>query len=226
MPQVEFKDSRTQSLRAYEDLRDLILKGDLGAGTDHLETELALRLGMSRTPVREAVLMLEAQGLLEVRPRKGVRIISLSATDMGEIYEVLTELESLAAWKAAQIGYDSSALSELSVALAAMESALQEEDREAWAEADDRFHAELVRLGGNARVRAIVGMMADQVRRARRLTLHMRPLPLKSNEDHRRVLEAIRVGDAETARRVHHDHRQHAKSELTALLARHRLHQI
>jgi DNA-binding GntR family transcriptional regulator len=226
MTQSDTKDGRTQSLRAFENLRDLILSGDLGAGTDHLETELALRLGMSRTPVREAVLMLEAQGLLEVRPRKGVRIISLSAIDMGEIYEVLTELESLAAWKAAKMGYTASALSELSDALTGMEKALQDEDREAWAEADDRFHAELVRLGGNARVRAIVGMMADQVRRARRLTLYMRPLPLKSNDDHRRVLEAIRIGDAETARRVHHDHREHAKTELTALLARHRLHQI
>lgn len=226
MTQTDAKEGRTQSLRAFEVLRDLILRGDLGAGTDHLESELAERLGMSRTPVREAVLMLEAQGLLEVRPRKGVRIISLSAADMGEIYEVLTELESLAAWKAATLAYDDQALSDLSHALTAMEEALQAEDREAWAEADDRFHAELVRLGGNARLRALVGMMADQVRRARRLTLYMRPLPLKSNEDHRKVLEAIRRGDAETARNIHHEHREHAKQELTALLARHRLHQV
>ena len=56
---------------------------------------------MSRTPVREATLMLEAQGLLEVRPRKGVRIPPISPEDMAEIYEVITELESLAAEKAA-----------------------------------------------------------------------------------------------------------------------------
>lgn len=226
MAEMETKDGRSQSLRALENLKELILTGALGAGTDHLETELAARLGMSRTPVREAVLMLEAQGLLEVRPRKGVRIISLSAVDMGEVYEVLTELESLAASKAAQFGYSETDLAELADALSRMDQALKNENREAWAEADDRFHAELVRLGGNARVRAIVGMMADQVRRARRLTLYMRPLPLKSNDDHRRVFEAIRAGDAQTARRVHHDHRMHAKSELTTLLARHRLYQI
>lgn len=57
---------------------------------------------MSRTPVREATLLLEAQGLLEVRPRKGVRILSLYADDMHEIYQVLTELESLAAFLAAE----------------------------------------------------------------------------------------------------------------------------
>jgi DNA-binding GntR family transcriptional regulator len=84
--------SQPNSSIAVTQLRDLIFSGKLGAGTDHLESELAQALGMSRTPVREAVLMLEAQGLLEVRPRKGVRIKPVSPSDMAEIYDVLTEL--------------------------------------------------------------------------------------------------------------------------------------
>ena len=58
------------------------------------ESELADLLDMSRTPVREAVLTLESQGLLELRPRKGVRILPLSPEDMSDVYDVLTELES------------------------------------------------------------------------------------------------------------------------------------
>jgi len=61
--------SNTQ--RAVEELRALIFSGELGAGTDHLESELADLLGMSRTPIREAALILEAQGLVEMRTRKG-----------------------------------------------------------------------------------------------------------------------------------------------------------
>ncbi len=226
MTDTDAKAGRTQSLRAYDALRAMIMRGDLGAGTDHLETELAARLGMSRTPLREAVLMLEAQGLLEVRPRKGVRILALSSADMRDIYDVLTELESLAAERAAQSGYSSADLHLLAQAIADMETALTAGDRDAWAEADDRFHVELVRLGGNSRVMMIVAMMVDQVRRARRLTLFMRPLPLKSNEDHRRVLVAIRDGQPDAARAIHRNHRVDAGRLLVELLDRHRLKQV
>lgn len=204
----------------------MILRGDLGAGTDHLETELAERMAMSRTPVREAVLMLEAQGLLEVRPRKGVRILALSSADMREIYQVLTELESLAAEQAALHGYADADLATLARAIEEMEAALGAGDLEAWAEADDRFHVELVRLGRNSRVISLVAMMADQVRRARRLTLFMRPPPVRSNEDHRRVLEAIRDGDAVAARATHRAHRIEAGRLLVDLLDRHRLQRV
>ncbi|WP_461426515.1 GntR family transcriptional regulator [Gymnodinialimonas sp.] len=205
------------------ELRERIFSGDLAAGTDHLESELASLLNMSRTPVREAVLTLESQGLLELRPRKGVRISPLSPDDMAEIYDVLTELESLAAERAAAAGYGEAELAQLAQAINDMDIALASSDLESWAKADDRFHEELVRLGGNSRVNLIVHMMSDQVRRARTTTLFMRPLPTKSNEDHRKVYKAIKQGDVETARNTHREHRRHAKKILVDLLQRHRL---
>ncbi|MEL7133859.1 MAG: winged helix-turn-helix domain-containing protein, partial [Pseudomonadota bacterium] len=60
--------------RAVSALRRMIFSGELPPGSDHLETELADTLGMSRTPVREAALILQAQGLVELRPRRGIRI--------------------------------------------------------------------------------------------------------------------------------------------------------
>ena len=216
--------SNTQ--RAVNELRRLIFTGELPAGSDHLESELADRLGMSRTPVREAALTLESQGLLELRARKGVRILSVSPEDMREIYDVLTELESLAAELAAEKNYASVDLVGLEVAITDMEAALSTNDLEAWADADDRFHSELVRLGGNSRITTIVSMLNDQVRRARTTTLYMRPLPSRSNEDHRGVFEAIRRGDAAAARRIHRAHRQQAKQMLIELLERHRLRKL
>ena len=216
--------SNTQ--RAVNELRRLIFTGELPAGSDHLESELADRLGMSRTPVREAALTLESQGLLELRARKGVRILSVSPEDMREIYDVLTELESLAAEQAAEKNYASVDLAGLEDAITDMEAALSINDLEAWADADDRFHSELVRLGGNSRITTIVSMLNDQVRRARTTTLYMRPLPSRSNEDHRGVFEAIRRGDAAAARRIHRAHRQQAKQMLIELLERHRLRKL
>lgn len=208
--------------RAVHELRNLIFSGELGAGTDHLEGELATRLGMSRTPVREAALLLEAQGLVEMRPRKGLRVLTLSPSDMRDIYDVLTELESMSARSAAQMRYTDNDLATLTQAINNMDAALSCEDREAWAEADEKFHTELVRLGKNSRVQAIAAMMIDQVRRARAMTLQVRPLPQKSNEDHRAVLEAIKAGDAQGAYRVHYAHRTHAKELLLSILERFR----
>ena len=218
--------TKPNTLVALDILRDEIFSGALAAGSHHLETELAERLGMSRTPVREAALVLEGQGLLEVRPRKGVRILPVSPNDMAEIYDILTELESLAASDAAALGLPDAALAPLERAIDRMDVALEADDRISWAAADDVFHVELVRLGGNSRVISVVGMMADQVRRARLVTLFMRPAPSKSNQDHRRVLQAIRDGNSDEARRIHRAHRQSARDLLIGLLKQHHLKQL
>lgn len=222
----QIRKTSSSTMTAVSELRALIFAGKLGAGTDHLESELAESLGMSRTPVREALLVLEGQGLVDVRPRKGVRIKPLSPVDMAEIYDVLTELESLAAENAAKLNYTMNELGVLSNAINSMESALHDDDREAWAEADAAFHSELVRLGGNSRIEMIVGMMSDQVKRARLVTLHMRPSPTRSNADHRNVLNAIRTGDAASARRIHHAHRTTAKDVLIKLIETHHLNSL
>lgn len=216
--------SNTQ--RAIAELRRMIFSGELSAGSDHLESELATQLGMSRTPVREAALTLETQGLLELRPRKGVRILPVSPDDMREIYDVLTELESLAARRAAERQPREADLEPLAQSITDMEAALDQDDLEAWAEADGRFHAALVDLGGNSRVKFVVSMLSDQVRRARAVTLYMRPKPDQSNADHRAVYEAIKAGDADRAAAVHYSHRQTAMATIVEILERHRLNNV
>lgn len=216
-------DSRSNTQVAVDEMRRMIFRGDLGPGSDHLEGELAEKLGMSRTPIREAALTLEAQGLVSVRPRKGVRVLAVSPQDMRDVYDVLTELESLAAENAARQGYSRQDLRLLAEAINDMDDALIHDDRPAWAEADDTFHRELMRLGQNKRAENIAAMMEDQVRRAKQITLHMRPLPSRSNQDHRDVLGAIAAQDPASARRIHRKHREEAREMLLGLLAKHQL---
>ncbi|MGI9400008.1 MAG: GntR family transcriptional regulator [Rhizobiaceae bacterium] len=223
---VQELKGKSQSLRAVDDIRSLIFSGELPAGSDHLETELAERLGMSRTPVREATLVLEAQGLLEVRPRRGIRVSALSVNDMREIYEVLTELESLAAFQAAEAQYSREKLSGLAESIKKMEASLKNNDRERWAQADEDFHEELVRLGGNSRIISIVTNFNDQVRRAKSITLYLRPMPTKSNKDHRALYDAIAKADGETARKLHWRHRTETKELLTELLEKNGLRRV
>ena len=220
---ADLMSPQSSSQRAIHELRELIFSGELAAGSDHLESELAERLNMSRTPVREAALTLEGQGLLELRPRKGLRILPVSPQDMREIYDVLTELEGLAAQRAAEQGYSSVQLIDIKQAMADMEAAVDDNNLEDWARADDQFHRELVRLSGNNRLVHLVGMMSDQVRRARAMTLFIRPIPTQSNEDHRGVVDAIERGDGAEAGRLHRGHREQAKKMIVELLEKHRL---
>lgn len=209
---------KPNTFQAVDTLKDMILSNKLQAGTNHLEAELATLLGMSRTPVREATLILEAQGLVSVMPRHGVRILSISPKDMTEIYQILTELECLSAELAASKNHPIEEFEDAENAIHDMENALSHEDLEAWAVADDKFHSELVRLGGNQRVINIFDMYTDQVKRARMLTLKLRPIPTKSNEDHRKVLEAIKSGQGDVAVKVHKEHRVQAGQMLVDLL--------
>ena len=215
--------SVTATTKATNALRNLIFTGDLPPGSDHLEAELAERLGISRTPVREALTRLEAQGLVRIRPRRGARIVGLSPYDMNDIYEVLTVLESAAAEKAAERRLGDTDLAPLLDAIEAMDTALEENDLDAWAQADDDFHTALVNASGNKRLIEATALYTDQVRRARMVTLRLRPIPHRSNEDHRAVLAAIRAGDAEAAHAIHHGHRERARALLTDLLEAHQL---
>lgn len=214
------KNAKQQSAtqQAVDEIKQLIFTGELVADSNHLESELATRLGMSRTPVREATLMLEAHGLLDVQPRKGVRIKAISIRDMSEIYEILTELECVAAKRAALAGLNKADLDTLHSSISDMDDALAKEDREAWAKSDEAFHTELVRLGGNRHIEDVVRNYNDQVRRARTITLHMRPMPIKSNRDHSKLYKAILKGDAELATKLHREHRQNASELLISLL--------
>ena len=209
--------------RAYRELKRRILNNELLPGTQALETELAASLGLSRTPVREAIIRLAEDGLVEVRPRHGMRILPISAKDMADIYVILTELESTAARMVAAKGVGRDEIAALEAAVRDMDRALRADDLEAWAAADERFHKLLVEYCGNRRIAAIVNMFWDQSHRARMATLRVRPKPVDSNKDHAAVVAAIKRGDAEAAGRIHRQHRVRATEMLAELIERLRL---
>lgn len=221
-------DIRTgsQALRVAETLKRMIMQNELAPGSNLLESELSEMLGVSRTPVREAAVILEARGLVEIKPRRGIRIVPLRISDMEEIYDILTELEPLAAAKAAERELSDAEFAPIDECLDRMETALIAEDRLSWAEADDLFHSRLVAISENGRLMRVVEMFSDQVHRARLLTLHMRPLPHASNENHRALVDAIRRNAPEAARRIHREHRLAAKELLVGILKQHGLRQF
>jgi DNA-binding GntR family transcriptional regulator len=206
----------------YAQLKQHILDNHYPPGAQILESEVAAELNASRTPVREAFVRLQQEGLLEIVPRHGVRISALSPDDMREIYEVLMSLEPTAVELLATRKPDRAELASLIASCDAMEAALEgEPDLQAWAQADEAFHLNLARLCGNKRLAAMIMQVWDQAHRARMYTLSLRPLPVKSTAEHRAVVEAILAGDRERAREIYHAHRERGGSELTTIIQRH-----
>ena len=208
---------------AYHELRTRILDNRMLPGEQFTEVEIATLLKMSRTPVREAMLRLAGEGLVEMRPRHGMRIKSISVVDMREIYEVLMALESVAAGLAAGREDQGDYVERMRAAIRRMDEALEHDDRKAWATADEQFHNLLVEAAGNARIKELVQTFVDQSHRVRMLTLPLRPLPVLSNRDHEAVVEAVAARDPERARALHHAHRRRSGQLLVDLLARHGL---
>jgi DNA-binding GntR family transcriptional regulator len=211
---------------AYRVLKREILENRMPPGFQALEPELAARLGMSRTPVREAVIRLKEEGLVEVVPRRGMRVLSVSPDDMREIYQILTALESEAAALLAARKPGPQVLAPLSRSVAEMADAIKAEDRERWAAADDRFHRALLDLCPNRRLSSFVSLMFDQAHRARMVTLHLRELPVRSTVEHTQLVDVIAAGDAAKVRQSYRDHRERAVTELLAILERYHLHHL
>lgn len=217
---------KSRAANAYVHMKALILTNKWAPGFQITEQEAATLLDMSRTPVREAMLQLQQDGLAEVKPRHGLKVLPISPEDMSEIYVILSSLEATAAELAASRKPSEQDLEPMIEAGDEMAQALKVNDLEAWAAADARFHQALLELAANRKLTAIVLNFMDRVHRARRLTLHLRPTPHASTEEHRALVDAIRSGDAAVAGNIHRAHRERAKQEMLAILQRLGLHQV
>lgn len=216
-PYVDERDEERLPQRAYQALRRAIRDLRLTPGQMVLEKEAAGALGISRTPVREALVRLEAEGLLRLVPRHGFVVTPLEPQSLGEIYEILEGLEAVAVDLAA--GRTTPAqLGELDASIAAQASALERDDLVAWLAADDRFHALVLEMSGNERLRRLAESFGDQLHRVRLFTHRLRPKPVRSTADHRAVAAAIRAGDGLRARELHQAHRRRARDEILEIV--------
>lgn len=212
--------STTSAASAYAEIKKRILNNEYGAGTTVSFQDLSQLLGMSRTPIRDALIRLGKEGLVELAPRQGFRVLPLSPQDMLEIYQILAGLESVAIHILVERGLDHDAAARLLSPVLAMEAALKTQDLDSWAAADAAFHRTLVGLTRNTRLSQTVDQFCDQTIRARLLTLRLRPLPAQSTTSHRRLAEAIIARNMAEAQSIHMDQRNRSGRELVEILGR------
>ena len=205
---------------AYREIKSWIQTGRVAPGHLIDESEAVKELGMSRTPVREALLRLQAEGYIEIRRNKGIRVLPLSAGDMREIYQVISALEGTAVGLIADRRPPAEAFRALEEAVAQLEEYQESQDIEKWGTADELFHRELMRLSGNEKLYAVGCQLRDFAKRAHSVALRMQTdaYRARSTRSHATLLKALRGSHPEQAVEQHQAQRKRGEDALVGVV--------
>lgn len=185
---------------AYAELRRWIVEGDLAAGERIQDSAVAATLGVSRMPVREALLRLESEGLVESSANRWIRVAPVDAAEGEEIYPVIATLEGLAlrlAWGA----LGEVELAAMDGANARLDAALEAGDGRAAHEADTAFHAAFIDAAGNGQLARIVADLKMRLRRLEIAYFAGNVRAASSIAEHRAVVDAVRNADLDAGLR-------------------------
>ncbi len=199
----------------YQDLRKAIVRGDVDAGHRLVESRIADAMGISRTPVREALHKLEREGLVVPRQKGGFSVVGIHREDIKEIFGIRSALESYAAGLAAS-HYQPGQLGPLEKKIDLFQDKLNSGQMVALVKINTEFHQLLYALSGNRRLIRMIGTLQDQFHRFRKIILAKDHLAKASNEDHRRMLTYIRRKDV---KRTEHLVKKHILKGQKAVLA-------
>ncbi len=194
----------------FNTLRQAILRGELSPGERLMEIQLAERLGVSRTPIREAIRKLELEGLVLMIPRKGAEVAKISEKSLRDVLEVRRSLEELAAELACSRMTDAQ-IEELARARDEFEKAVGKGDIMEMAESDERFHDVIYNGTGNARLVQILNNLREQIYRYRLEYIKdedKRQVLLVEHDNILRAIRARHVTEAKEAMREHIDNQE------------------
>jgi DNA-binding GntR family transcriptional regulator len=189
-----------QTLREkiLETIRDAILKGSMRPGERVSEPDLAERFGISRTPIREAFRQLESEGYLEVIPRKGAIVASLSARDIEEFYAIKIILEGFAARMAAEKLTDKE-IERLEAINERLAQIADEGDVKGFFRVHNEFHEVFIRAAGNDKLLEMITQLVMRFKRLRLASLSQPGRMEISVEEHRNMIAAFKAHDGERA---------------------------
>ena len=196
-------------------LRREILRGELEPGERLMEIALANRLGVSRTPVREAIRMLENEGLVVMRPRRGAQVARITRQELNDVLEIRTSLECLAIERACERmdEEDLEASRRAGLHFAELVSS-GSDDLTALAEADVAFHDAIFEGTKNRRLLQILGNLREQMYRFRIEYLKDPSVRRTLVMEHREIYYAVRDKDVARARLLTREHIERQKAEI------------
>ena len=195
----------------FENLREAILEGKLEPGQRLMEVQLAEQLGVSRTPVREAIRKLELEGLVVMLPRKGAYVADVSLKDIIDVLEIRSTLEGLAAYLAADRITEEGVERLKAIAEDFKQSIERKDDIETLLKKDVEFHECIFNATNNTKLSQIINTLWEQVHRFRTTYISDFDTSTHLVEEHNNILDAIISGDNELAKKYAIDHIEKAE---------------
>ena len=205
--------------RAADRMRAMIIRGELEPGSSTQETKLSESLGVSRTPLREAMKVLAAEGLVELRPNRSPRIAELDMDGVFELFEALAGIERLAAELAAKRA-TTRELQRLRTLQKRMEAHHRDRKLDDYFVINGEIHSLIVRAARNAPLREAHEILLSRADRARYLALGAERRWSNSVEEHAAILAALEARDGETAGRLLSAHDQRTGVALRQVLGK------
>ena len=197
----------------YETLREAIRNGSLTPGERLMEIQLAEELGVSRTPVREAIRKLELERFVVMLPRRGTYVANLSLKDINEVFEIRAALDGLAAGLAAE-RITEEELEQMERLLVEIADCIEQHNNQKIVEADEAFHDILYRASRNERLVGIICNLREQFARFRSVSIKYPGRLQNTLEEHRQLVEAIAQRNPEAAQQKAREHIENAEQTL------------
>ena len=198
-------DRKSLGQHVFEHLKSAIVRGEVAPGDRLVESRLASALDISRTPVREAMHKLEREGLLRKLPKGGFTVVNLSREEIEETFGIRCVLESYAARLAAANSSEEELLP-LEEKIREFQKCLDQGLLEDLPRINTQFHSLLYALSKSPRLIKMINDLTDQISRFRKILLKTDTWAETSNQDHRKMLEAIRKRDPNRVERVVREH--------------------
>lgn len=203
--QKEVTDKYSLRGRVFNKIREDILSGKYSQNEELKESTIGNELGVSRTPVREALRQLELEGLVNIIPNKGAYVTGISEKDIHDIYVIRSYLEGLAARWACQCITETQ-IAALEEIIYLSEFHAKKEHHEQVVELDNKFHELMYQASNSKILNHILTDFHHYVQRVRMITLAQTKRAERSNEEHKAILDAIIERDADKAERLANAH--------------------
>ena len=198
-------DNHSLSDKVFHKLQEDILSGKYAVDEELKEKTIGDELGVSRTPVREALRQLELQGLVTITPNKGAHVTGFSKEDLNDIYEIRSVMEGLCAkWVAKKATPEQ--IEELEEIVYLTEFHVSKGHSEQVFELDNKFHETLYQASGSKVLANVLTDFHNYVQRVRKMTLKSKERSEKSNDEHRMIAQAIHDHDPEKAQMLANQH--------------------
>ena len=191
--------------QVFEQIKGMILRGEIPPGRRIIESEIAESMGISRTPVREAVHKLEAEGLLKPLPKGGYAVRGLALSDIEETFDIRIILESFAGYLAAKRHTDEELLP-LEDKIDEFQRHLDMNDLRELTRINTEFHELLYNLSKSPKLIKLIHDLRDEIFILRKILLNSAEMARSSNRDHREMIMAIKEGDAKRVEMLIKEH--------------------